>query len=92
MSGGHFNYEQWKIRSIAEEVESLIEDNNNLSKDSYGDVIGREYPDEVIDKFKEALHWLNRSYEMVQRIDWLLSDDDGVDSFFGRWEKEVRKP
>ena len=92
MSGGHFNYEQWKIRSIAEEVESLIEDNNNLSKDSYGDVIGREYPDEVIDKFKEALHWLNRSYEMVQRIDWLLSDDDGVDSFFERWEKEVRKP
>lgn len=92
MSGGHFNYEQWKIANIAGEIECLIEDNSNLSKDSFGETIGHNFPDEVIEKFKEAAHWLNRSYEMVQRIDWLLSGDDGIESFLERWEKEVRKP
>jgi hypothetical protein len=27
---------------------------------------------------------------MAQRVDWLVSGDDGEESFMRRWEKEVR--
>jgi hypothetical protein len=27
---------------------------------------------------------------MAQRVDWLLSGDDGEDSFLLRWDEEVR--
>jgi hypothetical protein len=75
MSGGHFGYEQYTIDQIANEVEELIEDN--------------EYSPEVIGTFSEALYFLRRSFIMVQRIDYLVSGDDGEDSFIRRWNEEL---
>jgi hypothetical protein len=80
MSGGHFDYKQCEIRDCADQVQLLIHENNS------------EFPDGIIEKFKEAAHWLARSSEMLQRIDWLVSGDDGIESFLKRWEEEVRKP
>jgi len=45
---------------------------------------------ETIEKFREAAHTLRQAAEMAQRVDWLVSGDDGEDSFMRRWEKEVR--
>jgi hypothetical protein len=28
---------------------------------------------------------------MAQRVDWLVSDDDGEESFMTRWDREVRQ-
>lgn len=90
MSGGAFEYKQNYIREIVEVIECLIRDNNSKEKNEYGDVIGRNYPDEVIERFKEAAITLRRAAIMAQRIDWLVCDDDGVKSFTEQWDEELK--
>lgn len=92
MSGGRFDYQQYKCFEIADEIQQLIESNGDDSLDEYGDSRGRHYPADIIEKFKEAEHWLRRAGEMAQRVDWLVSGDDGEDCFRRRWDKEVRNP
>jgi hypothetical protein len=50
-----------------------------------------KYPDEVIEKFKEGLTILRQAAVYAQRIDWLLSGDDGEESFLRRLKKELEK-
>ena len=90
MSGGHFQYQQYRIEDIARDIDELIGSNNDKSKNEWGDTRGRNYPPEVIEKFRETAHTLRQAAEMAQRVDWLVSCDDGEDSFLRRWEKEVR--
>ena len=91
MSGGHFDYDQYKIEDIATSIEEEIASNNSDAVDEFGDSIGANYPDEVIERFKYAAHTLRQAAEMAQRVDWLLSGDDGEDSFLRRWDDEVRE-
>jgi len=89
MSGGHFQYQQYRIEDIAVEIDHLIESNDNQSIDEYGTPIGKNYPQEIMDKFIVAAHTLRKAAAMAQRVDWLVSGDDGEDSFMRRWEKGV---
>ena len=61
MSGGHFDYNQYKIGYIADEVEQLIERNGKeIPKEYRDDWSGTnyyEYPPEVIEKFKRVLRF-----------------------------------
>lgn len=50
-----------------------------------------KYPDEVIEKFKEGLHYLKNAYIYAQRIDWLISGDDSEEAFLERLEEELQK-
>ena len=83
---GHFNYDQYRITEIAEEVARLILDNNK--PDEYG--YSRSFNQATIDKFIEAEKTLRLVAMMAQRIDWLVCSDDGEDSFHERWEEEKR--
>jgi len=47
------------------------------------------YSDEVIEEFKKAVKYLNIAYVYAQRIDWLVSGDDGEESFLKRLEKDL---
>ena len=73
MSGGHFNYAQYKIGDIADSIEQLI------SEDEDG-----KYTEETIVQFCTALWLLRRAEIYAQRIDWLVSCDDGEESFHKR--------
>ena len=84
MSGGHFNYDQYRITEIAEEVARLIRDNNK--QDEYG--YSSNYSPATLEKFADAEKVLRLAAMMVQRIDWLVSSDDGEDAFHKRWEEE----
>jgi hypothetical protein len=90
MSGGHFDYQQYRIEDIARSIDELIESNDNDSVNEYSDRLGFKYPHEIIEKFKETSHTLRQAADMAQRVDWLVSGDNGEDSFLTRWEKEVR--
>lgn len=90
MSGGHFNYDQYRISQIADDIQLLIDTNNSQENNAYGDPIGMNYPPEVIDKFREAVIVLRTAQIYTQRIDWLVSGDDGVKSFLGRLEHELK--
>jgi len=89
MSGGHFEYAQYHIGEIADSIEELVRTNDSTEKDEWGSEIGHHYPDDIIEKFKEAAHTLRRAHAMAQRVDWLVSGDDGEEAFRKRWDAEL---
>lgn len=91
MSGGHFQYDQYKITQIADEVEQLILTNDNEEKNRWGDVVGYHFTPETIEEFKKGLNILRMAAIYAQRIDWLVSADDGEDSFHRRLKKELEE-
>ena len=90
MSGGHFDYAQYRIEDIAVGIDEVIAANDDETLNEWGQRRGNGYPPEVIEKFREAAHTLRQAAEMAQRVDWLLSGDDGESSFLRRWEIKVR--
>ena len=97
MSGGHFEYEQYKITTIADSIESVIEKNKKpidpRDKDNYwtDQEFYHDYPDEVIEEFKKGVELLKKAQIYAQRIDWLLSGDDGDDTFLRRLKEDLDK-
>ena len=45
----------------------------------------------VLKKYREALDCMERASIYAQRIEWLLSADDGADNFILRTEEELEK-
>jgi hypothetical protein len=107
MSGGHWEYNQYRFTKVVEDLERLIERNGKLKtseemKDErWNDPDWYEkypkekyhykYPDEVIEKFKIGLEFIQKAQIYMHRIDWLLSGDDGNDSFLRRLEEDLNK-
>jgi hypothetical protein len=107
MSGGAFEYQQYNIGRIADQIEETIIKNGlektreELKNESWRDdswydkypedKFHYKYPDEVIEKMKEAVKALKIAQEYAQRVDWLLSGDDGEESFLSRLEENLKK-
>lgn len=107
MSGGKFNYDQHRIKYMAEIVEHYIEQNGRpktreelkdegwIDPDWYRkypeDLNHYKYPDDVIEKFKEAVVVLRKAAIYAHRIDYLLSGDDGEESFLKRLQEELEQ-
>lgn len=107
MSGGHFDYDQYKIGYIADSIERLVQKNGvkktreELKDEGWRDPEWYEkypedlyhyrYPDQVIEKFKEGVRILREAQVYAQRIDWLVSGDDGVESFLSRLNDDLEK-
>ena len=91
MSGGRFQHQQYILMDIAEEIQHVIETNDDVSINEWGDPRGRGYSPEVIAKLQEGVRALKTAYVYAHRIDWLLSDDDGEESFLRRLEKELER-
>lgn len=86
MSGGHFDYQQYRLGDIADSIESAIEV-NNVKSDEFEWV--QDYSPETIAEFKTAVDLLRRAHIYAQRIDWLLSGDDGEKQFHERLHEEL---
>jgi hypothetical protein len=84
MSGGHFNFEQFKLHQLADDIEQMVLDNDNQDWED-------KYARETIDDFKEAVRLLRRAYVYVQRIDWLVSGDDAPSTFHKRLHAQLKE-
>ena len=87
MSGGHFDYDQYRIDNIANEVEQLIIMNGveqNTGENWYDYTFVQNYSPEVIEEFKKGLKILRMATIYAQRIDWLVSGDYGEEQFLKR--------
>lgn len=84
MSGGHFDYQQYKITYIADEIEEAIKNSSDFYP--YG---GGGLSNATLAKFEIAVNLLRDAAKMVHRIDWLLSGDDGEETFHKRWNEEI---
>jgi len=95
MSGGHFDYKQYEMGYIADSIENEIYKNGRKltdeeREDHFSDVeYFYEYPEEVIDKFKLAVKYIRVAEIYANRIDWLLSGDDGEENFLHRLNNEL---
>ena len=54
-------------------------------------IYNSEYTEETIQIFKDAVKILRKAAIYANRIDWLLSDDDGENDLKERLEKELKK-
>lgn len=89
MSGGYFNYDQYRIQYIADMIEQCILNNDSEELDAYDYPIGRHYSKETITEFEVGLKHLQKAIIYAQRIDWLVSGDDGEESFHERLKNDL---
>jgi len=103
MSGGRFDYKQFYITEIADNIEGiLIEQGKEIPRSElWGDKEYYEkypeekfhytYPEHIQEKFKEAVKVLRIAHVYAQRIDWYLSGDDGDENFIRRLSEELKE-
>ena len=77
MSGGHFDYKQYNINYIVDDIE------NELNKEDYSDIVKI--------KMKDAIKYLKIALIYTQRVDWFLSGDDDEKNFLERLDKELNE-
>jgi hypothetical protein len=88
MSGGRFDYVQFRFGEIVESIRSTIANNDSDEQDDYGVILGAHLAPDIIAKLSETADAVERAEKMVTRVDWLLSCDDSEDSFRRRWAEE----
>jgi hypothetical protein len=107
MSGGTFDYKQFNITMIADEIEQRIERSGRpktreeLKDEGWRDpewykkypedLNHYKYSDEVIEEFKKGVEILRKAHVYAQRIDWLISCDDSEESFHKRLKEDLSK-
>ena len=102
MSGGHFDYQQYRINDIADSIEQKVIESGKPIPESRWDYWDRQhykehpedavkyaYPESILRRFEEAVYALKKAAIYAQRVDWLLSGDDGEESFEERLKKEL---
>ena len=89
MSGGHFDYKQSYIETIADDVEFLIKSNKDTTVNEWGQTVGNMYSKKTIDEFKVGLKLLRKAFIYAERIDKLVSGDDGEDNFHSRLKEDL---
>lgn len=102
MSGGHWDNQQWHIDNIADGIEQeVITSGKPIPRSRWGYYERQEYeethkqpmnyayPEPTLRRMEEAVYALKRASIYAQRTDYLLSGDDGEESFEERLSKEL---
>ncbi len=82
MSGGYFNYIQYRYEEAIEKMEEVVQELITTNERGYGE--------ETIQSFKDTLTMLKLSKIYLHRADWLLSDDDGEESYHERLDEDLK--
>jgi hypothetical protein len=91
MSGGHFDYKNFCINGIADDIQHVIDNNKNKTPSEWGGTIGCFYPAAVIKQLKKAVKVLKQASVYAHRVDYLLSGDDGEESFLQRLKEDLKE-
>lgn len=89
MSGGYFDYTQYQLNQHKDTIEDIILKNNVVELDEYGSNKNTSFDDDIINEFKNAVNYLKLAQIYLHRIDWLLSGDDGEESFRSRLKLDL---
>lgn len=80
MSGGHFDYIQYRFTEIAEDMDKIIEQQEDYGLDK-----------EAVAHVQMGIKLLLAAGVYLQRIDWFVSGDDGLDDFKRRLQEDLEK-
>lgn len=89
MSGGTWDYIQYRFQDMAYDIDKVIEQNDSEELNEWGSMIGSHYSAETIDKLKTTAKRVRETAIMLQRTDYLLAGDDSEESFNERWKEEL---
>lgn len=73
------------------EGEKMVEVRETKYQEYEDDEYYPEYSEETIQIFKDAVKLLRKAAIYANRIDWLLSGDDGEDNLKERLKKELKE-
>lgn len=93
MSGGKFDYIQFKLNEIAEEIENILKNQgkNKPEDEVYydGEKCYPVYSEAVNDIFKQAIVAIKLASTYIHRVDYFLSGDDSEKSMIKRLLEEL---
>ena len=87
MSGGFFEYQQYHLGLMADEIQEIIDTNGKENSNG----MYYDYSDATMEEFESAVLLLRKAYIYVRRIDWLVSGDDGEEDFHVRLQQELNE-
>lgn len=86
MSGGAFDYDNYKIDETARLIQLFLDKQTDSDWD-------KEFLDslrpETVAVIKDAVYQIEKAAILAHRIDYLLSGDDGEDSFHRRIKEDL---
>lgn len=85
MSGGHFDYVQHNLDDVVEEMNRLIY--KNSSPNEYG--YANNFSQETLNEFVNTIRAVKLARVYVQRVDWLVSGDDGENTFHEKLKEDI---
>ncbi len=91
MSGGFFNHLQYNLDQISADIEDEIYYNDSEEVNEYNDKRGNGFSEDTMQEFKLAVWYLKQALVYTQRIDWLLSGDDGEETFHERLASDLER-
>lgn len=103
MSGGHFDYREYSIKSIIEDLKDVLKHNKKEipEKELLGDSeLYEKYPDEklyynysdeTVSYIKKTIKLLKKSYKFTKHIDLLICGDYSEDTFLEKLTKNNKK-
>ena len=86
MSGGRFDYAQYRLSEIVDSIEQEIRDNDK-SEDDYS--TPHNFKPGTLAEFQKGIDYLKKAQVYAQRIDWLVSGDDGEETFHERLKEDL---
>ena len=89
MSGGTFDYKQYELSYIADQIEEYIYKNGNDNNHDENTMRLPTYAPMTIEEFRKAVTYLRIAETYAQRIDWLLAGDDSERTFHERIKEDL---
>lgn len=84
MSGGAFDYQQFRILDMAKDLKDLMD-----YRRVEGMCLDMKEPPEFDKLCKEAYDALRLGATIMHRIDWYVSGDDGLETMFSRLKDDL---
>mgnify|MGYP001164617681 CR=1 FL=1 len=81
MSGGYFDYVQYSLENTIEVFDDFVK--NKLGGGYH------KYSEDAVKEILTGLSHLEFAATYLHRIDWLLSGDDGEETFLKRLEEDL---
>ncbi len=95
MSGGHFDYIQYRLQDTIESIKDAIHKNDQkpdwVDQEDWDKLGTAYYHKETLEEFKKALKLISKAQVYIHRIDWLLSGDDSESSFHKRLKEDLEE-
>lgn len=93
MSGGYFDYVQFRFQDCGESLARVLNGEEKWTdyKTDTQKPVRDFFSAATIEEFKTGLEIIKKAAVYAHRIDWLLSDDDTEDCFHERLKNDLGK-